>query len=73
LSPQLFVCAYDLDKHQTVQNTYGIKKRICEHKCICVFLRLSLLLGVHCSLESIRFPSCEQTCTKAYIHTSQEI
>jgi hypothetical protein len=24
---QLFLCAYDLDKHQTVYNTYGRNKR----------------------------------------------
>jgi hypothetical protein len=27
---QLIVCAYDLDKHQTVYNTYGRNKHICE-------------------------------------------
>jgi hypothetical protein len=30
LSLQLFVCEYDLDKQQTVQNTYGRNKGICE-------------------------------------------
>jgi hypothetical protein len=37
---QLFVCAYDLDKHQTVQNKYGRNKRIYEQLCIqiCIYL-----------------------------------
>jgi hypothetical protein len=34
LSLQLFVCAYDLDKQQTLQHAYGRNKGICEQKCI---------------------------------------
>jgi hypothetical protein len=63
---QLFVFAYDLDKHQTVYNTYGRNKCICKQICIqiyiyiyiyvcvcvCVILWLSLNLEVYCFLET---------------------
>jgi hypothetical protein len=35
---QLFVCAYDLDKQQTVQNTYGRNKGICEQTRIQTYI-----------------------------------
>jgi hypothetical protein len=35
-------CAYDLDKHQTVYNTYGKNKRICEQICIQIYIYLYL-------------------------------
>jgi hypothetical protein len=35
---QLFVCAYDLDKHQTVENTYGRNKGICEQTGIQTYI-----------------------------------
>jgi hypothetical protein len=44
-----------LDKHQTVCNTYGRNKLICEQIClqiyIYLYLWLSLNLGVYCSLK----------------------
>jgi hypothetical protein len=62
---QLFVCAYDLDKHQTVYNTYVRIKGICEQisiqiniHYIHVNLWLSLNLGVYCSLEKWCFTRC---------------
>jgi hypothetical protein len=35
---QLFVCAYDLDKHQTVYNTYGKNKSIWEQICTQIYI-----------------------------------
>jgi hypothetical protein len=51
------LCPYDLDKHQTMNNTCGRNKRIYEQICmqiyisVSVILWLSLNLGVYCSLE----------------------
>jgi hypothetical protein len=38
LSLQLFVCAYDLDKQQTAQNTYGRNKGRCEQTRIHTYI-----------------------------------
>jgi hypothetical protein len=37
-SLQLMLCAYDLDKHQTVYNTRGRNKRIYEQICIQIYI-----------------------------------
>jgi hypothetical protein len=37
---QLFVCAYDLDKQQTLQNTYGRNKGVCEQRSIQTYIYL---------------------------------
>jgi hypothetical protein len=46
---QLFLCAYVLDKHQTVYNTCGRNERIYEEICIQIYIRIricdSLIIG----------------------------
>jgi hypothetical protein len=39
---QLLLCAYDLDKHQTMYNTCGSNKRIYEQICIQIYIYLYL-------------------------------
>jgi hypothetical protein len=39
---QLLIYTYDLDKHQTVYNTCGRNKRICEQICIQIYIYLYL-------------------------------
>jgi hypothetical protein len=53
------LCAYDLDKHQTMYNTYGRNKHIYEQICIQVYIYiyicdcLSVNLGVYCSSRDL--------------------
>jgi hypothetical protein len=54
---QLFVCAYDFDKQQTVQNTYGKKKGICERTRIqsYIYICLATPVAVRVTLNPISF------------------
>jgi hypothetical protein len=51
------LCAYDLDKHQTVYNTCGRNKCIYEqiyiYLSVSVILWLSVNFGVYCSLKKL--------------------